>query len=263
MPSIRHQRHYRLLVALVVTAVLLMSYQERLGPLKPFGFVSTPLDFLNSSLGSLSSFWGSTLQRITLREKHVNSLRDRLEKLQYENSRLPELARENQRLRELLTLSNREQRYLTSARVVSRGSDPWARVFVLDKGSAHSVKKNMAVITAKGLLGKVRQVRRNHSTVLLLSDARFRAAVRLEGSRAEGIYSGTGSHEGTLQYMGKRARAAKGEKVLTSGLDDLFPPGIAVGRISGVSASGSSLFLDVQVTPFVDTSEVEEVVILK
>jgi rod shape-determining protein MreC len=122
----------------------------------------------------------------------------------------------------------------------------------------------MAAITPKGLAGKITGVSDSYAYLLLLSDINFSASVRLQGSRAEGVLSGTGSRKCVLKYVPFEDTVKAGDVVITSGLDMLFPPGIPVGYVTKVdSKTGGGYFQYIEVQPFQDTTKIEEVVIVK
>jgi rod shape-determining protein MreC len=170
---------------------------------------------------------------------------------------------ENERLEGILNLKEQHSEFIAAARVVSRGSDRWSSVFVIDKGSDQMVEKDMVVITPHGLLGKVMETAPEYSKVLLIDDAHFSVAVRLQKQRTEAVLSGNGRGRCLLKYVVKDISPEVNETVVTSGLDDLFPPGIVVGYIADIATREESLFHEIEVVPFVDTSKVEEVIIIK
>src|SRR5271169_4870348 len=123
----------------------------------------------------------------------------------------------------------------------------------------------MAVMTPQGLVGKVYSVRDSYSDVLLLQDANFSVAVRLQNSRHEGVVSGTGNGNGycLLKYVPPEENVEKGEVVITAGFDGIFPEGLPVGVVSKVKKEGIEFFQYIEVRPFQASEKVEEVIVLK
>ncbi|MBI5212641.1 MAG: rod shape-determining protein MreC, partial [Nitrospirae bacterium] len=179
-----------------------------------------------------------------------------------EKQRYAEILHENKRLKELLSLKEHSPKYVASARVIARGYDKLLHTMILDKGKNSGIKKDMAVITAKGLAGKIYSVKDEFSEVLLLSDPNFSVAVRLQNSRREGIVAGTGYRHSLLKYIPPEEVVEKGESAVTSGLDGIFPPGLPVGLVSHVRTEGIEFFQDIRVLPFQDDATMEEAVIL-
>jgi rod shape-determining protein MreC len=148
----------------------------------------------------------------------------------------------------------------TAAHVVGLGYDKFAKTRVIDKGRQDGIVKDMPVITATGLAGKVFSVRKDFSDILLLTDTNFSVAVRLIGSRQEGVLSGSGGWRCILKYVPIEETVKEG--VITSGLDGIFPPGIPVGRVIKVQTEGVEFFQYIEVAPFQRPSTIEEVLVV-
>lgn len=257
------KKHFYFFLFVFAAAVLLMTYQSRMGPLRPFGFLSHPLDVIDLFIVDVRDTTGVAVRMAIGQEKELRRLKRELREVKAREMGFKGLMLENERLRRLLELKGRQPGFVAAARVVSGGSDQWSNVFVIDKGSDHMVEKDMAVITPHGLLGKVMETTPGFSRVLLIDDTRFSAAVRLETRRTEAVLSGNGRGRCLLKYVVKDISPEVNEAVVTSGLDGLFPPGIVAGYITGISTREEDLFHEIEVVPFVDTSRVEEVIIIK
>jgi len=200
---------------------------------------------------------------MALRDEDNALLRKRIDELLLERAKYQEAVLENKRLKELLKLLESRQQYIAAARVLSRGTDQWSHTLVLDKGQKDGVSKDMSAITPKGFAGKTFNVTGSYSKLLLLTDINFSAAVRLQESRKEGVISGTGTRKVILKYIPYEDELKVGDIVITSGLDQLFPPGIPVGFVSKIDKQGTAHFQYIEVTPYVDDSKMEEVLIIK
>jgi len=190
-------------------------------------------------------------------------LKKEISRLLLEMQGYGEMAKENERLREILSLKPQMRNYATAARVISRGNDRLLKTIILDKGSNEGIRKDMAVITTKGLVGKIYKAGSSFSEVLLISDPNFSAAVRLQNTRQEGILSGTGRSYGILKYIPSEDAVEKGDAVVTSGLDGIIPPGLLVGIVTDAKKDETGFFQDIKVMPFQSMDKIEEVVILK
>lgn len=257
------KKRYRLLISLFAVSIMLMTYQNRSGALRPFGFLEEPLYAVNIAVSAFKDALTDPFEKFTLRQEETERLRRQLRSLRMREQRMTEVELENRRLTALLDLSERREGFVAAARVVSRGSDRWANTFVIDKGRRDSVEKDMAVITVDGLLGKVMEAGETHSTVLLIDDLRFSAAVRLQAGRTEAVLSGAGPGRCVLKYVPADEQVKEGDTVVTSGLDGLFPPGMAAGFVSSVATEKDALFHEIEVVPYVDTAEVEEVAVVR
>ncbi|HWR59571.1 MAG TPA: rod shape-determining protein MreC [Thermodesulfovibrionales bacterium] len=248
---------------LLVLSLTFMTYQSNKGTIAPFRFFSDPLNRLNGMIHSLFVSIKEPFRKITLRDEENRRLREEILKLRMEQQRYREVFYENQRLREITSLKERERRYVTTARIISRGLDPWSNVVVIEKGRRDGVFKDMAAITPLGLVGKVSAEGDNYSQVLFVTDISFSAAVKLQETRKEAILSGTGSAHCILKYVPDEDSIKQGDIVITSGFDDLFPQELVVGYVSKVDKKGASIFQRVEVMPSQDLTRLDEVIIVR
>ena len=257
-------KHSRVFVLLLIAAAAAVLYQAKQGSLGPLSALTSPLAAINEAVTGAGDYAGNVIKRIFGRETELETARAEADRLRAELMRDAELKSENKRLNGLLQLRDNTLNYVASARVIARGTDRWANTFVIDKGSAQGVQKNMAVITPRGLLGKVQDTGRDSSVVLLLDDQRFGAAVRLSTMRIEAVLSGSGRGRCVIKYADVDTSVSNGEVVVTSGLDSLFPYGIPVGEVAGVASAGQEEFFQyVELKPYVNPRTVDEVIVVK
>lgn len=252
-----------LLFLFIIISLSLMTYQSNRGPLITLKFLNNALYSFHSIKNSVKDSITSPFRRMFLREEENIRLKAELTRILKDQQGYREAILENKRLKEILSLKEREHRYITTAHVISRGTDRWANTLVIDKGLRDGITKDMIAITHKGLVGKISGVYDSHSSLLLLTDINFSAGIRLQESRTEGVISGTGFRKCQLKYIPYEEEVKKGDIVITSGLDSLFPEGIPVGYVSKVNKKDIGLFQDIEILPFVDNLKIEEVVIIK
>jgi rod shape-determining protein MreC len=252
-----------LLFLFIIASLSLMTYQSNGGPLITLKFLNNTVNSFHSIKNSVKDSITAPFKRMLLREEENIRLKAELTRMLKEQQRYQEAILENKRLRELLSLKEREHRYVTTARIIARGTDQWANTLVIDKGLRDGIKKDMIAITHRGLAGKISGVSDSFSSLLLLTGINFSAGARLQESRTEGIISGTGFRKCQLKYIPYEEEVKKGDTVITSGLDSLFPEGIPVGYVSKVNKKDIGLFQDIEVLPFVDNAKIEEVIIIK
>jgi rod shape-determining protein MreC len=239
-----------------------MTYQSRRGALRPFRFLMEPINYANGLILSVGTSVSDAFRIAAGQKREIERLKEELAGLKMRAQRLEETREESERLWEILSLRELQPGFVAAARVVSKGSDRWSNVFIIDKGSDHDVRKDMAAITPDGLLGKVHEVSPSYSTVLLIDDSQFSAAVRFQSDRTEAVLRGKGQGRCILKYVSTDASPENGDVLVTSGLDAMFPAGIRAGYVSSVSTDEKKLFHDVEAVPFVDTRKVEEVIIV-
>ncbi len=217
--------------------------------------------FHGVKLGS-ASLWQNYLNLRGVRQQNQN-LQRTVDQLRLEQAELLEDAKQGERLQ---ALNGFQQKYmyttLAAQAIGSSGSDS-SRVFYLDKGADDGLKPDMAVITADGIVGKVRDVFPHTAQVLAINDPTSGAGVILETTRIRGILRGNAS--GRLQVVGilKDDRIKPGEKVLTAGGDLIFPRGLPVGVVEGVLPDpDQDSFIDVIVKPAAHLERLDEVLVI-
>lgn len=257
------RKHTLVLLLIITILFILMTYQSRRGLLISGQPAAGLLQESSELFHDITHLFINPFRKITIREQELGELRERNKKLLVEQSRYQEAIRENQRLRDLLGLLEQTQGAVTTARIIARGTDHWKNTVILDRGASNGIGKNMAVITPKGLAGKIIITTDSNATALLITDINFSAAIRIQTSRREGIVSGTGRSKLLLKYIPYEEEVLPGDILITSGLDRLFPPGIPVGYVTSISRQGSSYFQEIEVTPYIDSFRIEEVLVVK
>lgn len=246
------------LFLLSLAALILISYHHSIKSSAFLKIISYPYNILNKFTATA----GMTVHEVVVAFAENKRLKSELTAALIEKQRYAEILQENKRLKEILSLKEHWPNYVTTAKAVARGYDRLLNTMILDKGKNSGIKKDMAVVTAKGLVGKIYSVKDNFSEALLLRDPNFSAAIRLQNSRHEGVIAGTGHKHCLLKYIPPEETVEKGEVAVTSGLDGVFPPGLPVGVISNVRKEGIEFFQEIKVLPFQSDKKIEEVVIL-
>lgn len=195
-------------------------------------------------------------------------LEARVARLEAERHVLLEEGLENRRLRSLLQLRERVGGELIAAEVISRDiAPPFFRVtrVELDRGSRDRVRAGMPVLSGQGLVGLVQRASGRSCEVQLVVDRRTAVDVIVQRTGARGMLRGTGEDErymARIQYLGREDVLRVGDLVHTSGLGQRFPPSILVGRVTRIVREDFGLYQEVEVSPAVDFSRLEEVLIL-
>jgi rod shape-determining protein MreC len=216
-----------------------------------------------SSKRALTDFIETITQSQRLKEEN-KLLRVQIEKLLFkEKNYYPELEATNRRLRELLEFKKHTSYKLIPVELLAHSPEDFFKVIYLNKGRKDKVREGMGVINARGLVGKVVEVYSHQSKVLLILDKRSKVGVRDQRTRDIGILQGTGSPDRCrLDYILNKAEVKIGDRVITSGLGGLFPPGILVGYISAVERKPNYIFQKIEVEPAVDFGKLEELFLI-
>jgi rod shape-determining protein MreC len=114
---------------------------------------------------------------------------------------------------------------------VLRSADNWWQQVTIGKGSADGIAVDHIVVGIGGVVGRIISVSPHTSRVLLVSDPTSRMGVLISRTRNMGILQGTRANRAVLQFFDKRPTVEKGDVVATSAVSQLFPTGLAVGRI--------------------------------
>ncbi len=191
------------------------------------------------------------------------ALRKDLADLSLKIEGLKDLRDENERLRELLNFRKKIQYDVVSAEVIARNPNDWIGSFVIDRGAADGVKKDSAVCTAKGLLGKVTGADAETSSVMMIIHPGFKAGGMIKGTGVNGIVVGSGKGTLRMLYIPVDADVGKGDVVVTSGFSRIFPRGIPIGEVVSVGRSRTGLYKYAVIRPSANLFEQEEVLCIK
>ncbi len=201
--------------------------------------------------------------------KQYKKLKEKADKAKVLEARIKELEGEIDNLKKSLDLNQTITDYKKiNASVVNRNVGAWYNTVNINKGSKAGIKEGYAVITDKGLIGKVVSVSNFTSTVKLLSTDEVinKISVKIEVDD-KSIY-------GLLSYYDKKNNAyivegisdnteiKNGSKVVTTGLTDAFPTGILIGEVKNVTKDRYQLAKAVEVTPSIDFDDIDIVTVL-
>ena len=170
-------------------------------------------------------------------------------------------------LEELLGLRERVATETRSARVIARGISPSFRVIriAVDEGSQAGIRAGMPVVANEGLVGQIRRVSDRFADVLLTIDPESRVDVIVGDTRARGRLEGLGErgrYRCRIQFDRSEDQVEIGDEVYTSGLGKKFPPNILIGYVSKLTDQEFGLHQEGEVTPAVDFTRLDEVLIL-
>jgi len=223
--------------------------------------VAKPANYINGVFNSIDSLLNTYEEN--------KRLKARLEDFAVVQAEATDLKSENNKLRELLDKTESLKAFNPiQATVIARNPDQWEEKIILDKGSSHGVKKNMAVMTAKGLVGKITLVTPFTSEVELLNtnNPNYRVSAMVLGEKeAYGLIEGFDEERNDLimKRIDSSLKVKEGELVVSSGLGGIFPKGVPIGEITEVSTDDYGLTKMAYVKPSADFSILEHVVIAK
>ena len=226
--------------------------------------VNAPVEGISRMTGSVSNLTDTYQDNAQLKKKL-----DSMNALQVENETLKQ---ENKQLKQQLSLNKSLTSYSDiSAYVISRSPSTWQNQLVISKGSNAGITKGSAVVSDKGLIGRVMEVNKNNSKVELVTtqdDAADRFAVQLidnNGQTVNGLITGYDT-DTNLLVMGQitsKENVKKGTQVITSGLGGTTPKGLFVGTVEKVVNQQAGLPTKIYIKPAADMTNLNVVTVAK
>jgi len=260
------RRPYVLLAVALVFQILLLAVQVR----RPDGArlirvwaveLLTPAERAASwALGGVRGGWNEYIGLFRANRENQR-LKAQVAELSMQNSALESRAAEAQRLEGLLQFRDAHtDAPLLAARVIGGDAGTGGRAIYLDRGERDGVQANMGVITPQGVVGKVLEVYSTTSQVLLLTDKNGGAGAQLADSRTQGATRGTGGPLLQLDYVSNDQAVKTGDRVLTSGMDRIFPKDLPLGTV--VEVKPGNPFKQILLKPAAHLDQLEEVLVL-
>ncbi len=224
-----------------------------------FSPIQSAASTIFSPLGTLAENIGRVIHAARINPR----LEERNTSLEAEVIRLREVENENKALRALLDFK-REQHYNgVVARVIGRDLYHWNQSVLIDKGGADGVVRAAAVVSAQGVVGKIVEVAPHLSRVLLIIDRTSGVGGLIQSSRQTGIVEGTAEGGCVMKYIPRRPPISPGEIVLTSGLGQIYPPGLLIGTIIRVYEQKNGLYQYADLEPATRFDRLEQVMVLQ
>ncbi|NLN38395.1 MAG: rod shape-determining protein MreC [Smithella sp.] len=263
-------KNYRTVIficAAVVAALILLSYSLKYasgtGMVKKLVLeaAASVQIFFNIPVERTKSAWTRYIHLVGLEEDN-RKLRQTVAELQAQLILYQEGRLEADRLRQLLSLQQEYQHSFLAARVIGKEQGAFSRSLWINKGSAHGLKPGMPVMVSQGVIGRITDISWHNSKVMLLIDQSSNVDALIQRTRAQGIVRGAGTRDCVMRYVSKTQDVREGDLVLTSGLSNIFPRGLLIGRVSNVGRTDFGLFLQINVVPFADFASIEEVMVV-
>ncbi len=253
--------------ALIAAAVVLLAFQpatakyvEDLGSqvLAPISF------YVSGTSESISGFISSVGSIGTLRQTSEQQAQE-IERLNFELVQMHQLEQENADLRNLLGFEKTQPGLqLLPARMLGTDATGIVSAITIDKGSSDGVKEDMGVITWKGLVGTVIQVRQNSASVLLVTDvgSSISAQVHSGSSQARGIVGG--QKDGTLimRDILQQESLQTGDEVTTLGVGGTLPEGLPIGKVLRVQKRTIDMFQEAILQPLADFNNLDRLYVI-
>lgn len=225
-----------------------------------FGLFSEVQRGTASGITGVQRLWNGYVWLRGVRAEN-EQLKQQLEATMVELQQQRTLAERSHRLERLLDLRERASLTTAAAEVIASAATPEFQSVSIDKGEDDGVGRDMAVIAADGVVGRVVIPSARNAKVQLIIDRNAAAGAIIERSRAQGVAVGTGERLLRLEYMSEVADVAEGDVVVSSGLDRIYPKGFVIGRVTKVNPSGTA-YRSILVEPAVDFTSLEDVLVV-
>jgi rod shape-determining protein MreC len=168
--------------------------------------------------------------------------------------RLSTINAENAHLRSLLKGDLPIQPNAILGEISHMGRDPFTRTVVVNRGSQHSVKAGQAVVDSNGVIGQVTRVYPFTSEVTLITDKELSIPIQVERNQLRAIAFGEGNNALDIPYLPTNVDIKVGDKLVTSGIDGVYPAGLAVATVTQILQNPESPFAKIVCTPVAEVT---------
>lgn len=274
MPQFFSNKRLIILLVSIIVLVAMIGFS-----MKDREELSWPEQFLKDTVGASQSLFYKPANSVAGFFENLSEMKHMYKENKLLKSKLDEYAqlsvdvqglkKENKTLKSQLEKEADLTEYkVREAAVIGRSPDRWNKVIFVNKGYRDGVKSKMAVISAQGFIGKVAKVSAFHSTVQLISDSdrTNRISAIAEGDkRIFGMIEGYDSKKQALMFkkIPVEAKIKKGQKVITSGLGEVFPRGLLIGTVTDVKPDEYGLTQTAYLKPSADLYDLDHVMILE
>ena len=267
------QRTGWLFGAIVVSHIILNSAQvttKRGVPVLQevtFGAFAEMQRGATTAFGSAREGWQNYFALQEIRREN-DQLKQEVTKLRVSLEQERSIAQQTRTLQQLLDLRSATGFETAAAMVIGSGADPEFRTITIDKGTQDGLRPDMAVMSPAGIVGRILMPTARAAKVQLIIDRDAAAGVLIERSRVNGVVEGLGSGEElgfkagmiSLNYVPSSADVKAGDRVVTSGIDGIYPKGVPVGEIQSAKREGGEW--RIRVKPTVDFAALEAVLVV-
>jgi rod shape-determining protein MreC len=260
------QRPLILLVAVILAQVLLLAFQIKRGQdVRLVRVWSAELLTPPQRAGTflLSKIDGAWLGYIDLRHARAENrqLADEVGRLRLQNQELESQAAEAGRLAKLLGFRQANADVpMLAADVIGASADSNSQTIFINRGEHDGVRRNMAVVTPDGVVGKIFEAFPHTAQVLLITDRESGVGALLANTRTHGVVKGTAGPLLWMDYVSAAEKVPAGELISTSGEDKIFPKDLPIGTVA--STKTGFPFQAIELDPAAHLNRLEEVLVL-
>jgi len=216
---------------------------------------------VSEAFGGVAGVFRNYIGLVGANKENVKLKRE-LDELKIQLEAQSQQNRENERLRRILQFGERLPYRAIAGEIIGRDPKPaMSETVTANRGGRHGIKREMPVVTPEGVIGITILTGPFTSKIQLITDASSSIGAMIQSSRTSGILSGTGNGRCVLKFLPINVIVQKGEAIVTSGQDGIFPEGLPVGRVVR-TVTESEFYRSAEVEPYQDFSSVREVIFL-
>lgn len=189
-------------------------------------------------------------------------LEKKIATISLEIQRCKNIKRENKILRELYGFKPMTDFNLIPSEIIGKSPGLYNRSIIINRGTKDGIEKNMPVISADGLVGKIFESKRKTSELLTLYNRNsFVSAIDLR-SRVQGLVKWQRGEFLVLDDVPLHSDIRIGDTLLTSGMGSVYPKGIFIGKVRKVEENPTEIVMQIKVESFVNFSLLEDVFVI-
>ena len=231
------------------------------------GVVVTPFQDLTTGISSWVDETVTSARNKTELKDENEELKNQIAELMEENRRLAMYEQENENLSALLKIAQRYPDYESvGAKIIAKDPGVWYDGFTIDKGTSKNITANMVLIAPEGLVGKVLESGATFSKAQSILDSRSSVPAMSVRTGDLGVVKGdySLSNDGLckMEYIDGNAEIMVGDEIVTSHLSDIYPEGLAIGKVLEIETDTNGLTKYAVIEPYVDLKHLDTILIL-
>jgi rod shape-determining protein MreC len=218
-------------------------------------------EIVTDTIRFCSSLWQTYFTLATTAQENTR-LKRSLRESRAQYSQLHEIELSNERLRTLLGFQSSLAGRSVAAEVIGTDPSQWYKAIIINKGRNEGLSKGMPVVVPEGVAGQVTDVSSHYAKVMLIIDRNSAVDALVQRTRARGIIKGESTGQCLFEYVLRKEDVQLGDRIVTSGLDGVFPKGQPIGVVTGVLKRNAGIFQEVVITPYANFEKLEEVLVV-
>lgn len=267
---LKHKKHIISAGIVLLVSVTVIASGKKLNATlleSAIGVVVTPFQDLTTGISSwVDETVTSARSKTDLKEENED-LKNQIAELMEENRRLSMYETENAKLSSLLKIAQRYPNYESvGAKIIAKDPGVWYDDFVIDKGTSSDISANMVLIAPEGLVGKVLESGATFSKAQSILDSRSSVPAKSVRTGDLGVVKGDYalSNNGLckMEYIDGDAEIMVGDEIVTSHLSDIYPEGLAIGKVLEIETDTNGLTKYAVIEPYVDLKHLDTILII-